>query len=193
MTMKLVAKARGKGNSQSGFTLAEMLMTVLILSMVSAVVAAGVPTAANAYKKVMDSANAEVMLTTTMVRLRDELGTASEVSCSGSEITYRDSSGREKSIRNDDTFGICVVDGEDENSYSLVAYGADSKNLRVSYSLDGEKPYQNGILSFSEIAVYQETRGTPEEAAEKSVLASSGEFQIRVLTDAINGAEANHE
>ena len=53
-------------NSRTGFTLAEVLITVLILLMITAVVAGGMPVAANAYYKVVDAANAQVLLSTAM-------------------------------------------------------------------------------------------------------------------------------
>ena len=62
-----------KLNSQDAFTLAETLITVLILLMVSAVVAGGIPAAANAYRKAVDAANAHVLLSTTVNALRSEL------------------------------------------------------------------------------------------------------------------------
>jgi type II secretory pathway pseudopilin PulG len=74
-----VKKAQQKLNSQTGFTLAETLITVLILLMVSAVVAGGVPAAANAYAKAVDAANAHVLLSTTVDALRSELSTAWDV------------------------------------------------------------------------------------------------------------------
>lgn len=69
-------EALKKLNSQAAFTLAETLITVLILLMVSAVVAGGVPAAANAYVKAVDAANAHVLLSTTVNALRSELSTA---------------------------------------------------------------------------------------------------------------------
>ena len=72
-------KALQKLNSQAAFTLAETLITVLILLMVSAVVAGGVPAAANAYAKAVDAANAHVLLSTTVDALRSELSTAWDV------------------------------------------------------------------------------------------------------------------
>ena len=87
--MKKVLK---KLNSQAAFTLAETLITVLILLMVSAVVAGGVPAAANAYAKAVDAANAHVLLSTTVNALRRELSTAWDVEGTDDEITYYSSS-----------------------------------------------------------------------------------------------------
>ena len=55
--MKICARIRRKLKSRHGFTLAEVLMAVLILLMVSSVVAGGVPVAANAYYKVVTNRN----------------------------------------------------------------------------------------------------------------------------------------
>ena len=68
-----------KLQNKAGFTLAELLMTVLILLMVSSVVAVGVPAAANAYYKVVDAANAQILLSTTITQLRSELAYATNV------------------------------------------------------------------------------------------------------------------
>lgn len=81
-------KALQKLNSQTAFTLAETLITVLILLMVSAVVAGGVPAAANAYAKAVDAANAHVLLSTTVNALRSELSTAWNVEEVDKGITY---------------------------------------------------------------------------------------------------------
>jgi len=60
-----------------GFSIAETLAAVLILLMVSSVVATGLPVAARAYTKVMDSSNAQLLLSTTISNLREELADAS--------------------------------------------------------------------------------------------------------------------
>lgn len=81
-------RALNKLRETNAFTLAETLITVLILLMVSAVVAGGVPSAANAYRKAVDAANAYSLLSTTVNALRDELSTAWNVSVSENTITY---------------------------------------------------------------------------------------------------------
>ena len=73
-------------------TLAETLLAVLILVMVSGIVATGIPAAKNAYEKVVLSANAEMLLSTTVTALRSELDTAQNISISsdGKSISYYD-------------------------------------------------------------------------------------------------------
>ena len=68
-----------KLRSRKGFSLAETLLAVLILLLVSVIVANGVPAARNAYEKVIVASNAQALLSTTANALRDELGTAWDV------------------------------------------------------------------------------------------------------------------
>lgn len=77
-----------KLNNQSGFSLAETLLTILILMLVSVIVANGVPVARDAYEKVVIGANAKVLLSTAVSAMRDELATAREIKVNGTTITY---------------------------------------------------------------------------------------------------------
>ncbi len=77
-----------KLKNTAGFTLAETLLTVVILLLVSGVVATGMPAAVNAYRNAIDAANAQVLLSTTVNALRNELSTARDVQVSGTTITY---------------------------------------------------------------------------------------------------------
>lgn len=75
-----------------GFSLGEMLATVMILVLAAGMLAAGVPLAANAYRSVVETANAQVLLSTTMTALRTELGSAQTVETQAAgelgKITY---------------------------------------------------------------------------------------------------------
>ena len=71
-----VRKKGKKIRDAHGFTLAETLLAVLILLMVSGIVAAGIPVAKKAYEKVVLAADAQLLLSTTVAELRDEIGTA---------------------------------------------------------------------------------------------------------------------
>lgn len=88
-------RAKQKLHAEDGFTLGEVLLAVLILLMVSAIMASGIPAARNAYERVVLASNAEVLLSTTISTLRNELGTAQEVdaaapdaSPSRTDVTY---------------------------------------------------------------------------------------------------------
>jgi len=74
--------------SKSGFTLAETLLAVLILLLVSVIVANGIPVARNVYNNVIVGANAQMLLSTAVTALRNELGTAKEVNPNGTYVTY---------------------------------------------------------------------------------------------------------
>ncbi len=79
---------RKKLKSRAGFTLAETLLAVAILMLVSVIVATGIPVARNAYEKVVLSSNAETMLTTAISSLRNELGTAWKVESVTGGVSY---------------------------------------------------------------------------------------------------------
>ena len=79
--------------NRSGFSLGETLIVVLILLMVSAIVGGAIPTASNVFTKTVDAANAQLLLSTTLTELRDELSTASNIEVSGTTVTYRNGSG----------------------------------------------------------------------------------------------------
>ena len=78
-----------KLKNRSGFTLAETLLAVLILLLVSGIVASGIPAAKNAYLKVIVGANAQALASTTVNALKDELTSAWDVQkCLDGSITY---------------------------------------------------------------------------------------------------------
>jgi len=63
-------------NKNAGFTLAETLITILILMMVTLISAVGISVAVRGYNRVLDTANAQLLLSSTVTRLREELSTA---------------------------------------------------------------------------------------------------------------------
>lgn len=77
--MRMKEREKIRNHNRRGFTLAETLLALLILMMVSTIVATGIPVAKNAYEKVVLASNAEVLLSTTLSALRNELGTAGDI------------------------------------------------------------------------------------------------------------------
>ncbi len=72
-------QAKKKMKNRSGFSLAETLIAILIILLVSSVVAAGMPAAQRAYVNVQVSADAQLLLSTTLTELRNELATATDI------------------------------------------------------------------------------------------------------------------
>ena len=83
--------APGK-RGRAGFTLMETLLCLFIMVLFTLILTRVMETATNAYTKVVDNTNADVLLSTTMTFLRDELGTARNVTVSadGKTVTYDD-------------------------------------------------------------------------------------------------------
>ena len=102
--MKACRQLRRRLTDSRGFTLAELLMVILILLLVSTVVATGVPAAVNAYQKVVESANAQHLLSTTVSSLRRELSLAGEVGTDGSNGVeyYINGQGQKLTVSDDD-------------------------------------------------------------------------------------------
>ncbi len=162
--------------NRSGFTMAETLIAILILLMVSAIVAGAIPTASNVYARTVDTANAQVLLSTVITALRDELGTAVSVEDpDGTTIDYVNGNDgyrrlviQEKSTEEGAPapgIWLCVgklaknEKGEDVIGYSvpgdgesrlLVSKEATTKNLVVSYE---SVSFSNGMVTFGKLKV----------------------------------------
>ena len=169
MGVEMNSSALQKLNREAGFTLAETLMAVLILLMVSAIVATGIPAASNAYHKAVDAANAHVLLSTTVTALRDELGMAKEVEVDGTTVTYysADNYSMSKLFLSDSGIEVTeyvnyFISGGNASSgrvtRKLVSEKAITANLKISYDSveDSFKSNTNG--------------GTTEESNERQVI-----------------------
>lgn len=183
--MKAYLKKRIK--QKKGFSLAEMMMVLLIVLMVSSIVAVGVPAAVRAYNKVIDASNAQVLISTAMTRLREELGTASEVSPDAAQKTvfYNNSLGYSSKIMLDsgeDKDPVIYIEEYtnveiDYPARPLVSESASGKKLFVTYDTVA---YENGVVTFTNLKVkYRNKYAT--EGVDKE-LARLDEFRIRVLT-----------
>ena len=178
-------KRLNKLKRKSGFTLAETLLAVLILLLVSGIVATGIPVARNVYQKVVIGANAQALLSTTVAALRDELGTAWDVSVTGDTVTYfsADTGARSSIAKGENTIQIteyAAYDpvGKDSNktrAYALVSDAASTKqNLYVDYGSVAMSEDGN-VVTFSNLTVtYRD-----------STLASLDKLEIKVFSAAV--------
>jgi len=116
-----------------GFTLTEMLVTMLILALASTLMATGIPVAIDTYHRTVNSANAQVALSTTATVLRTELGTATKVVSEKSDgtgkIFYKGSDGLWASIDKDTEYSHGLVKqyykgslGIDDDASELKSY-----------------------------------------------------------------------
>ena len=110
-----------KLSARGGFTLAETLLAVLILLLVSVVVATGMPAVTNAYNKVILGANAKVMLSTAITALHDEIGTAWDVKGIDGGLSYFNASTGAKSELSRDS--------ADHNAIQIKDYVSLSNDL----------------------------------------------------------------
>ena len=74
--MKLLIK---RIRERHGFSLSETLVAILIILLVGSVIAAGMPAAEKAYFKVIESANAQMLLSTMLTEFRNEFSTAADI------------------------------------------------------------------------------------------------------------------
>ena len=186
-----------KLKKSAGFTLAETLITVLILLMVSSVVAGGVPAAANAYRKAVDAANAHVLLSTTVNALRGELSTAWGVSANNSELIYYSArTGAKTKIYNTDST-IMVQDYlEYGESQSQSDNTGDNTDDRLQHSLvvrSGEKDLdqfhvqfksvkvEDDIITFESLGVYRGEEETPLQSMNLSIRVLNPDFVVPEL------------
>lgn len=174
-----------------GFTLAETLLAVLILLLSSAIVAAGIPAAKSAYEKVVLASNAEVLLSTAMSSLRNELGTAIIDRDNSVNNTIRylnnnrgiyfklyldgvDPKEEEPEDGSPKTIWIKTDDGDlgvDSEPFRLVSKEASTGDLYVTYN---SVTYNGNLITFNELCVKRESG--------KNVLTKVDSFSIRNIS-----------
>lgn len=185
-------KKREKTNSErrAGFTIAESLVAIIILLLVSAVVAAGIPAAARAYENVVITSNSEVLLSTAMSALRNELSTSRDIEImdGGSSVQYYNIAfGSMSKLSKDpdngnilyaryyadeELIGAYVPEGEG-GAVSLVSDEASGKDLLVTY--DGVSFKENdNVICFSNLKVIKKSTG-------ETTVATVPVYSIRVV------------
>ena len=173
----------------AGFTLTEMLVTVLIMVLASTLLATGVPVAVDTYQKTVNSANAQVALSTTLTVLRSEFGLATQIVTVDNNVYYRSEEGIWATIRNpqnDESRGLVkeYVDADDHDgpdpAKSLGTYplmpDATLMGARVPLYLSC-KPIvaAGGVVSVEDVAVRD--KADPSDA-EAHTLAGLENYQI---------------
>ena len=130
-------KLRQVPGSRRGFSLAETMVAILIMSFVGLIVTVGMMTALSVYGRIMDRANAELLLSTTLIELRDELDRAEEVVVDGSGnlLRYRNSFTGWRELTNELKSGP-YTEGEASEKTAYSSKGIKIKEYQ-SYSASG--------------------------------------------------------
>lgn len=190
-------RIKTKLKNTSGLTLIEMLTVVLILLLVSAIVAAGVPAAIRVYNKVVDASNAQVLLSTVKTRLRDEIGMASSIKLSGADGTHMTAISYDNSLGINNRINCCTdatlddkpviyiqeyADLSDEDVrkqfyHPLVSNSASAKNLYATYSEVVDSG--TGVITFKDVVVKKRKVISGESTDE---LTKKMDISIRVLS-----------
>ena len=137
-----------KLNKRQGFSLTEMLATVLIMGFVGIIITTGAATVQRVYRKVVAHANAQTALTTTITLMKDQLAFADpeSITGSGTTISFQNlNSGEQKITLNPGTanrgFTLTYTtgDGTGTNSTSLplLSDSAITSDLCVCFDTDG--------------------------------------------------------
>ncbi|MBQ7614288.1 MAG: type II secretion system protein [Butyrivibrio sp.] len=196
--MELRERIKKKLNSKAGFSLTEMLLAVIIMLLVSVIVAAGIPAAREAYENVVLASNAEILLSTTISTLRNEVGSASNLDVpgvspsggveTGTEIVYYNAARGASSkifmpsggtnikfVRYFDQTGT-VLEGVVTNSETedLISARTATNKLRVTFATVSYD-HTKGIVSFTDLSVFHDDDATP--------LVKRDKFSIKVLSE----------
>ena len=147
-------------NRKKGFTLVETLISVLILLLLTALTARGISVATKAYVDVVNSANAQLLLSTTISEIRDELSTATDIVIEDDAITYLSSKTGDESIIGEysgteyENGSIVITEYVNNSSGSktrlLVSKEASNKNLFCTYEM---VKYNDGLVRFTNLVV----------------------------------------
>lgn len=173
-------KALEKLKSRGGFSLGELLVATLILLMVSSVVAGGIPVARDAYNKVTIGANSQVLLSTTISALQNELGTATEIEPpKNNTITYINGrTGLKTELYTSGKEGIKIKEyyrsGYVASDRTLVPEAAATEDLYAAFG--NNSTFVNGVLTIKDLKVKKssDTESDPSRA-------ELSELKIRVI------------
>ena len=193
-------KQKNQKRNRGGFTLAETLIAVLILTMVAGIVAGGIPAARNALDKAVDTSHSQLLLSTTMTSLRNELATASSITCASETVNEDGSVAEDPAARKiisyvDSSGAVCTLQSEDDGIYVekeaspdissgvyhpgiphrlLVSEQAATKNLYAAFT---SASYNNGIVKIEGLNVCK------KQGDSERVLSDLGDvaFEIEVI------------
>ena len=187
---KSIAAVKNRIKDIRAFTMAEALVAVTILLLVTAIVAGGIPAATRAYDNVVVASNAEVLLSTSMTELRNALATGKDFRISEEKTIsfYNEAYGSFSTISlagNDtdkpgnilyDRYGTDPLLKDVYTDSGLVSEMASTDKMYATYkSIEGP---QDGVITVSGLQILRKGSG-------KTVTPATGKrtLYIRVIND----------
>ena len=140
-SLRHMLRRKNKKRAGSGFTLAETLTAILLIGFVGLIITGGIQAGLYARSRVVDAANAEVLLSTTLTELQNELEAAQEIRTDDSgKLSYYLTASGWRSLQNgtgtDPGIRVQVFKGEGaepgssaDMNYLLVSDAAASRRL----------------------------------------------------------------
>lgn len=122
-----------KLNNRRGFSLTEMLATVLIMGFVGIIITTGAATVQRVYRKVVAHANAQTALTTTITLMKDQLAFADpeSITGSGTTISFRNLNSGEQTI----TLNPGTASGTENRGFTLTYTAGDGTGTASTTTL----------------------------------------------------------
>lgn len=177
-------------NSRRGFTLAETLVAMLLMSFVGLIVTGGIAMGARVYGRIVERSNAELLLSTTLLELRDQLDRVNEVQLSGTTLaSYRESTSNWKKLSLSQGIfvseykGYSVTGASGDTLYEnqpLVTDEAAGKSLYATYT---SITYENGNFVITGLKVCKKDTTTALAWLDRNKSEDSATYYIRPLED----------
>ncbi len=183
-------KRRHRLYSQSGFSLAETLVALIIILLVSSIIAAGMPAAQKALVNVRESANAQVFLSTTLTELRNELSTASDIKVNGNSVTYVNPVTGNSKIELDSTTNgrFTITTYMDLNANGTLSGGVSrplvsdaAKTETLSLNFNSNAPFPAAAYNMGDSCITVTGFGVQSSLTGNASLASIGEYKIGII------------
>ena len=148
MKQKLLHKL----NNRRGFSLTEMLATVLIMGFVGIIITTGAATVQRVYRKVVAHANAQTALTTTITLMKDQLAFADpeSITVSGTTISFQNLNSGEQTITLNPgtanrgftlTYSAAGTGTGTNTTLPLLSNSAITSDLCVCFDMDGSSGF----------------------------------------------------
>lgn len=142
--------------SQSGFSLSELLMTLVLIGLITLAVAGGIGMIARSYTKVVDRADAEQLLSTTVSRITDELSFARNYATESMSIKISNSNKQVDFVSG--LTGLHVRISTDGDSMHMYYYSGSEPKPSEEIPLLDDHLKERMSINFGEIA-YNPTEG----------------------------------